>query len=86
LPEVSRFFGIVIKIFFDDHQPAHFHAQYGEYEAKVGIESLSLLDGTLPSRALGLVIEWASLHQKELSECWKSAEDLKPLGKIAPLE
>ena len=63
MPELSRFYGIVIKLFFDDHPPPHFHATYGEHEALVRIEPLGVIAGTLPPRAMGLVIEWASLHQ-----------------------
>jgi hypothetical protein len=66
MPEVSRFYGIVVKIFHDDHNPPHFHAEYGEHEALVNINTLAILGGSLPARALGLVAEWASLHQQEL--------------------
>src|SRR5256712_4909429 len=62
MPEVSRFYGIVIKIFYDDHNPPHFHAEYGEHEVLVSISTLAILSGSLPARALGLVTEWASLH------------------------
>ncbi|MDA2931116.1 DUF4160 domain-containing protein [Acidobacteria bacterium AH-259-O06] len=68
MPEISRFYGIVIKMFFDDHEPPHFHAQYAEHEAVVSIETMALIGGTLPPRALGLVAEWAALHQEELRE------------------
>ncbi len=86
MPEISRFFGIVIRMFYADHQPAHFHAYYGNHQAKVSIESLTIIDGELPSRAFGLVIEWASIHRNELIECWQKAERLEPLGRISPLE
>ncbi len=85
MPEISRFYGIVIKMYFDDHNPPHFHAEYGSEEALVDINTLALLAGHLPPRALGLVAEWASLHQTELSDCWQRARSLDPLGKIEPL-
>lgn len=63
MPEISRFYGIVIKMYFGDHPPPHFHAEYGEHEAVVGIETLTVIAGRLPPRAIGLVSEWASLRQ-----------------------
>jgi hypothetical protein len=62
MPEISRFYGIVIKMFFDDHNPPHFHALYGEYEVLININSFAVFAGKLPPRALGLVIEWATQH------------------------
>ena len=62
MPEVARFYGIVIKIFFGDHPPPHFHAIYGEYNALIAIESLEIIEGDLPSRAEKMVIEWAVLY------------------------
>jgi len=85
MPEVSRFYGIVIKIFYDDHNPPHFHAEYGEYEVLVNINTLALIGGRLPARALGMVTEWASLHQQELLEAWERAKRLQPPGQIEPL-
>jgi hypothetical protein len=58
MPEVSRFYGIVVRIFYDDHNPPHFHAEYGEHEVLVNINTLAFLGGSLPARALGLVTEW----------------------------
>ncbi len=66
MPEISRFFGIVIKMFFDDHNPPHFHAEYGEKMALIDIQNLSLFAGSLPPRVMGLVVEWAILHRQEL--------------------
>ncbi len=86
MPEISRFYGIIIKMFYADHRPPHFHAQYGEYEALVNIQTLGIVGGFLPPRAMGLVMEWTTLHQKELLAFWKSAEELKPLGHIEPLK
>lgn len=86
MPEISRFYGIVIRMYFNEHLPPHFHAEYGEYEVLVNINTLAVISGKLPSRALGLVVEWASLHQDELSILWKRARNLEPLGKIEPLK
>ena len=86
MPELCRFYGIVIRIYFDDHAPPHFHASYGQEEAVVGIDSLAVLRGRLPHRAFGLVVEWASLHQEELRQAWIRAKRLESPGKIAPLD
>ncbi|MBI3006541.1 MAG: DUF4160 domain-containing protein [Ignavibacteriales bacterium] len=86
MPEISRFLGIVIKMFYDDHLPPHFHAEYGDFRIKVSITTLSVMEGRFPPKALGLVIEWASLHQQDLLEVWQKAEKKEPLGRIAPLE
>ena len=86
MPEVSRFFGVVIRFHYDDHPPAHFHARYGGHKAAIGIHSLEVLDGWLPPRVLGLVKEWASLHKAELLEDWRLARRLAPPKPIAALE
>ncbi len=86
MPEVSRFFGIVIRIFFNDHDPPHFHAVYGEYEALIEIESLAIYRGGLPGRALALVQEWAVIHREELRKDWELARSGRSLDPIAPLE
>jgi len=85
MPEISRFYGIVIRMYFADHAPPHFHAEYAEHEARVAIDSLAVLSGTLPARAMGLVVEWATLHQHELQVTWERARQLQPLERIAPL-
>jgi hypothetical protein len=85
MPEISRFYGIVIRMYFRDHNPPHFHAQYSGHEALIGISTLAVIAGDLPARALGLVTEWASLHSAELSELWERARNLEPLGRIDPL-
>jgi hypothetical protein len=59
MPEICRFYGIVIKMYFADHAPPHFHAEYAEHEARIAIDSLAVLSGKLLSRAMGLVAEWA---------------------------
>lgn len=85
MPQISRFFGIIISMYYDEHNPPHFHATYGEYNAEIDIYKLSIIVGKLPSRALGLVIEWAAIHQKELIENWKRIENNEKLEKISPL-
>ncbi len=85
MPEISRFYGIVIRIFFGDHLPPHFHAVYGEHSAKIDITTLAVFDGRLPARALALVMEWAALHQAELLEAFNRAANMQPPGKIEPL-
>jgi hypothetical protein len=86
MPEISRFYGIVIKMFFDDHNPPHFHAFYGEYQVLIDINSLAVFAGILPPRALGLVIEWATQHQDELLINWERAKGQETLSKIEPLK
>lgn len=86
MPEISRFLGIVIAMFYNEHRPPHFHAKYGEYEIIVRIETGEVMEGYFPGRALGLVREWASLHKEGLLEDWRLAEVRKPLKKINPLE
>ena len=85
MPEISRFFGIVIKMYFDEHPPPHFHAEYGEFKAVVDIQRLVVVGGYLPPRVLGLVVEWAAQHRSELLALWERAERMQPLGKIQPL-
>ncbi len=67
MPEICRFYGIVIRMFFSDHNPPHFHAEYAGEEALVGITTLGIIAGKLPARATGLVMEWATIHNAELS-------------------
>ncbi len=86
MPEISRFFGIVIRMFYNDHQPPHFHALYGGRLRRVGIETLTLLEGSLPPHALDLIIERAAFHRSELMENWERARKRQPLQKIQPLE
>ena len=66
MPEISRFFGIIITMYFSDHQPPHFHVHYGDFKAQVSIDSISILRGNLPPRVFGLVAEWALVHRDEL--------------------
>ena len=85
MPEISRFFGIVITMYYDEHNPPHFHARYGSDRVAIEIATLRVREGRLPSRALGLVIEWASEHQEELIANWEAARLDTPLSRIAPL-
>ncbi|MBI5410475.1 MAG: DUF4160 domain-containing protein [Nitrospirae bacterium] len=86
MPELSRFFGIVIGLFYREHGRPHFHAVYGEFEAVLDIETGTVISGELPRRALMLVREWYDLHERELLENWELAQRHQPLKRIAPLE
>ena len=86
MPEICRFLGIIIAMYYNDHSPPHFHARYGEAKAEIEIQTLTVLSGKLPPRALGLVIEWASQHQEELLMDWELARQHQQLKAIKPLE
>ena len=86
MPTISVFFGIVIRIYYDDHGPSHFHAYYAEHSAQISIENAELLGGFLPKRALALTVEWALAHREELREDWRRASEHQALLPIAPLE
>ena len=86
MPEISRFFGIIIRMYFDDHPPPHFHAVYGDSEAQVGIDPITILESTLPRRAISMVVEWATLHQSELMANWQRLREDQPAEKIPPLD
>jgi hypothetical protein len=86
MPTISRFFGIIISMYYNDHLPTHFHAKYSESNAQVGIETLAIIEGELPRRALALVLEWAALHRDELRENWERARQGLPLNPIDPLD
>ncbi|MBI5344720.1 MAG: DUF4160 domain-containing protein [Deltaproteobacteria bacterium] len=86
MPEISRFFGIIIAMFYNDHNPPHFHVRYGEFNVIIRIEDFAVLEGYLPPRALGLVMEWADIHKKELFNDWSLAVENKPLFPIEPLK
>ncbi len=85
MPEISRFLGISIRMCRDEHLPLDFHAIYNEFAAQISIGHPGILNGTLPPRVLGYVVEWASLHEDELMRCWETARTDQPLGKIEPL-
>jgi|TARA_Y100000310_G_scaffold230732_1_gene233220 hypothetical protein len=86
MPEISRFLGIVIAMYYNDHAPPHFHARYGAYEIRVAIQDGEILSGSFPKRAQQMVAEWLGLHRSELMEDWDLAEQRRPLRKIEPLE
>jgi hypothetical protein len=86
MPEICRFYGIIIRMFFSEHQPPHFHAVYGSDKATIDIETLAVISGKLPPRATGLVIEWASSHRDELLDLWDKAQKRQRLGKLDPLK
>lgn len=86
MPEISRFFGIVVTMYYNDHAPPHFHVRYGDQRAIVGIDGARILEGRMSARALGLVLEWATLHRAELLQDWTLARRQAPLNPIAPLE
>jgi hypothetical protein len=85
MPELSRFLGMVISIYFDDHNPPHFHVEYNDNEALISINDLSVMRGNLPPRVMGLATEWARLHQTELLENWNMVKDNGKYYKIEPL-
>lgn len=86
MPEISRFLGMIITMYYNDHAPPHFHVRYGEQRAKIDLESGELLDGRLPRRALELVREWRMINEQELRQNWQHALAREPLNKIEPLE
>jgi len=80
MPTVSIFYGIAIKMFFSDHNPPHFHAIYGDYNALFNINTIEVIEGDLPNRAVKLVEEWARIYQKELLEMWNNQNFTKLPG------
>ena len=83
--EVSRFLGIIITFNYDDHNPPHFHARYGEYQGLFLIKELRMSEGNLPKKVKNIIMEWADEHREELINNWELAKDEKPLLKIKPL-
>jgi hypothetical protein len=86
MPQISQFFGIVIHMYFNDHLPPHFHAEYGDIEAVYRIDTLDVIRGKLSRRAHALVVEWATLHRHELRVDWDRARQALPLMPIEPLD
>ena len=86
MPLICLFYGIAIYMYYDDHNPPHFHAKYNEYEVIIAIQNLSIIAGEIPPRALGLIIEWAKLNQKELLKDWQRVKKLQKPNKLAPLK
>lgn len=86
MPELSRFYGIIIAMFAKDHLPPHFHARYGDYGAYFSIESCELLEGEMPRRAVRLIQDWADLHREDLLKNWEESQKDNPkFNKIEPL-
>jgi hypothetical protein len=86
MPEISRFFGIVIAMYYNDHAPPHFHAKYAGHRAAFSIPELQIIEGGLPRRAISLVLEWAFLHRDDLMDNWNRADRHEDLQTIKPLE
>ena len=86
MPVISRFLGVVIAMYYADHEPPHFHARYGGREALIEIASGAVIAGDLPPRVLGLVQEWRLLHREELKRNWDRARRREPLVPVPPLE
>ena len=87
MPEISRFFGIIIYFYADDHLPSHFHARYAEYEAQISIETGNIMVGDLPNKELRLVQAWVELHRDELLDNWnESQKDIPEFKKIEPIK
>ncbi|MCX6584100.1 MAG: DUF4160 domain-containing protein [Candidatus Aminicenantes bacterium] len=85
MPEISRFLGIIIFMYFNDHEPPHFHARYNEFRGKLTINELQLIEGRLPKRILALVLEWANNHRAELLENWETLKKEGKYKRIKPL-
>lgn len=85
MPELCRFLGISIRMYFNDHDPPHFHVRYDEHRAKISIRDLSTMAGRLPPRVIALVLEWAHLHRQELLANWNSLQSTGTFNKIEPL-
>ena len=86
MPTISQFFGISVRMYYDDHPPPHFHIYYQEFAASVEIDTLVVIAGPFPRRAMALVLEWGFLHRPELVANWQLAETHRPLQLIEPLE
>ena len=86
VPAISRFFGIVIAMYFDDHGPPHFHARHADGAAKIRIDTLEPIESSLARRQLRLVLAWAELHQDELLQNWRLARAGETLHEIDPLQ
>ena len=85
MPEISRFYGITIHFFYNEHNPPHFHARYGDDEAVFAINTLEIIEGKLPNRAQILVVEWALIHRQELLKDWELVTKGSTPNKIKPL-
>ena len=85
MPTISRFYGILIQMYFGDHVPPHFHALYAEFEALIDIQTLEVIRGSLPNRAMALVLEWALQHREALWQNWELCVQNQQPMKILPL-
>ena len=85
MPEISLFRGIRITMFYSDHNPPHFHAEYAGFKCLIDVGSGCVLRGSLPARQLKLVLAWNELHRDELMQNWELARDTRPLNQIEPL-
>ena len=85
MPEISRFYGIIIRMYYNEHDPPHFHAIVSDAEAQIGLEPIHLLRGELPNRAFSMVVEWAALHQRELLDNWNRLRTDQIARKVPPL-
>ena len=86
MPEISRFFGIIIYMHFNDHNPPHFHVKHGNDKAIIDIKSFGIIEGSLSPKALSIVVEWASSHKRELLDNWNEIIATGKFNKIQPLE
>lgn len=86
MPTISIFYGILIKMFFDDHMPPHFHAEYGEYELVIAINPIKIIKGNAPKRVKSMILEWTALHQEDLVHDWELCKNMQPPIAIEPLE
>ena len=85
MPEISRFYGIIITMYYNDHNPPHFHARYGDDVVLISIEDLEIIEGNFPSRASNMVVEWAKKNKSKLQENWDNIRNEKPVFRIDPL-
>ena len=85
MPEISIFYGIKIKMFYDDHNPPHCHAEYAEYNALIDITNRTVIKGGLPGKQLRYALEWCELHKAELMQNWELAKSGKQPNPIEPL-
>ena len=86
MPTICRFYGLLIQMYFDDHNPPHFHVIYNDFQAAIAINDFSILEGDLPPKALGLAMEWARAHKEQLLSDWQLAKSRQPLLPIEPLQ
>ena len=86
MPIISQFYGVTIRMFYKDHAPPHFHAEYSEHELIIGVAPITILEGRAPSRVRSMVLEWAALHQPELLDNWQRCRRHEQPAAVEPLE